>query len=244
MLAESAGVGCRSPVVDLPVGKRGQFGEDVAQVGVGVDASATAVFDEGVEDGSALARVDVAHEEPVLLSNGGGADGVFHQVVVDFHASVLNEDAKTGPLTQGVVDGFAQGTLWQVALFDFQSHERPVDAFVDGATLCGPDGLSQSRAGALFSQVPLDHVKVADLPQEPADEARGLFLGFDKLAARMGVAGCEPDSALALRALRKAAVACIPVALDDATEVRREDFLDALVSKGSVLVIDTNRQLE
>ncbi len=57
LLAESAGVGCRGPVLDLPVGERGQFGEDLAQVSIGVDALASAVFDDGVEDGSALARI-------------------------------------------------------------------------------------------------------------------------------------------------------------------------------------------
>ena len=67
MLAESAGVGCRCPVFDLPVGERRQFGEDVAKVGVGVDALASAVFDDGVEDGAPFTRSGVAHEEPVFL---------------------------------------------------------------------------------------------------------------------------------------------------------------------------------
>ena len=232
------GVGCRGPVGDVLVGERGQLGEDLAQVGVGVDALASAVFDDRVEDGSALARIDVAHEEPVLLSNGSGTDGVFDEVVVDLHAPVLQEHAKAAPLTQGVVDGFAQGTLRQVALFDFQSHERPVDAFVDGTALTRTDGLPQPGSGALFSQPFFNRVKMADLPQEPADEARGLFLGFDKFAARMGVAGCEPDSALALPARSEAAVACIPVALDNATEVRRDDFLHAVGRAACVPVED------
>ncbi len=189
---------------------------------------ATAVFDDGVEDGSALARIGVAHEEPVLFANGGGSDGVLHQVVVDFDASVLKEDAKAGPLPQGVVDGFAQAALRQVAFFDFQSHQRAMDAFMDGATLRSADGGSQPGTGALLPQPPFDGVKMSDLPQEPADDTRGLFLGFDKFAARVGVASGETDLPFALLVLGEAAIARIAVALDDATELDRDDFLHAL----------------
>jgi hypothetical protein len=54
-------------VLDLVVGQRGQFAQDLPQVGVGIESAPTAVFDDGVEDGSALARVCIADEEPVLL---------------------------------------------------------------------------------------------------------------------------------------------------------------------------------
>lgn len=45
----------------LPVGHPGQTGQDVAQVGVGIDPPAAAAFHHGVEDSAALAglrRVD------------------------------------------------------------------------------------------------------------------------------------------------------------------------------------------
>jgi hypothetical protein len=42
---------------------------------------AAAAFDDGVEDGGPLAGLAVAYEEPVLLPNCGGADGVFHRVM-------------------------------------------------------------------------------------------------------------------------------------------------------------------
>ena len=42
-------------MLDLPVGHRGEPGEHVAQVGVGIDAAAAATFDNGVEDGAAPA---------------------------------------------------------------------------------------------------------------------------------------------------------------------------------------------
>jgi len=56
-------------MLHLPVGCRWQPGEDVPQVGEGVDAAATAVFDDGVEDGAAFSGSGVAHEEPVFLAD-------------------------------------------------------------------------------------------------------------------------------------------------------------------------------
>ena len=60
-------------VLDLPVGRRGQPGEHVAQVGERVEAAAAAAFDDGVEDGAAFAGLGFADEEPVFLADGGGA---------------------------------------------------------------------------------------------------------------------------------------------------------------------------
>ena len=53
----SFGPGLRSEVFNLPVGGMGQTGEDIAQIGVGIEAAAAATFHDGVEDGTALAGV-------------------------------------------------------------------------------------------------------------------------------------------------------------------------------------------
>jgi hypothetical protein len=54
-----------------------QTGEHVAQVDVGIDAAAAATLDDGVDDRTALAGVRIADEQPVLLADRGGPDGVF-----------------------------------------------------------------------------------------------------------------------------------------------------------------------
>ena len=54
-------------MLDLPVGHRGKPCEDVAQVGVGVDAAAAATLDNGVEYRAALAGIGIAQEQPVLF---------------------------------------------------------------------------------------------------------------------------------------------------------------------------------
>ena len=67
----------------MVIGGLGQTSEHVTQVGEGVEATAAATLDDGVEDGAALAGVVGPEEEPVLFAEGGGADGVFDQIVVD-----------------------------------------------------------------------------------------------------------------------------------------------------------------
>ena len=77
--------GCE--VCDLPVGGGGQSGEDVAEVCVRIESATTAAFDDGVQDGAAFPGLRFADEQPVFLSQRGGADGVFDQVVVDLRGS-------------------------------------------------------------------------------------------------------------------------------------------------------------
>ena len=81
-------------MLDLPVSHRGEPGEHVAQVGVGIDAAATATLDNGVKDGAAVAGIGIAEKQPVLFPKSGGPNGVFHEVVVDLDAPILEINAK------------------------------------------------------------------------------------------------------------------------------------------------------
>jgi hypothetical protein len=56
-----------SQAVDLPVGGVRQPGEDVAQIGLGIDAATAAAFDDGIKDGAALADLGFADKQPVLF---------------------------------------------------------------------------------------------------------------------------------------------------------------------------------
>lgn len=98
----------------------GQAGEDVVQVGVGIDAPAAAAFDDGVDDGSALACSGFANEEPVLFSHRGWADGVFDEVVVDLHSAITEEYLQGVPLAERIINGAAKEALGKVlaALFE------------------------------------------------------------------------------------------------------------------------------
>ena len=66
-----------------------------------------------------------------------------------------------------------------------------MQAFMDDPALARSDGFSQPGSGSLFPQPFFYHVKQSDLPQQPADDARRLFLGFIKFPARMRIASSE-----------------------------------------------------
>ena len=96
------------------LGGEGEAGEQVGEVGLGVDAGAVAVADQGVARGGAVAAFGVADEQPVFLADGGGPDGVFGKVVVDLDAAVLQEHEQFFPLAKGVVEGLAGEALGKV----------------------------------------------------------------------------------------------------------------------------------
>ena len=57
----------RNNLRDLAVGHVWQAREHFPQVGVGIKAATPAAFDDGVEDGAALASLGITDEEPVFL---------------------------------------------------------------------------------------------------------------------------------------------------------------------------------
>ena len=63
---------------DLPVGHVRQTSEHIPQVSVRIDPAATAAFDDGVEDGAALAGIGFSEKEPVLFSNSSRPDRVLY----------------------------------------------------------------------------------------------------------------------------------------------------------------------
>ena len=57
-----------SDLFDLPVGHGGQAAQNVAEVGVGLHAIATATLNDRVDDRAAFSRLGIPEEEPVLFS--------------------------------------------------------------------------------------------------------------------------------------------------------------------------------
>ena len=91
------GPGFGREVFYLPVGGRRQPSEDVTQIGIGIESTTAAAFDDGVEDGAAFSGLGFADEQPILFPKGGGADRVFDQVLVDFDAPIFEVNAKERP---------------------------------------------------------------------------------------------------------------------------------------------------
>jgi hypothetical protein len=61
-------------------------------------AAAAATFDDGVKNGAALAGRGIAEEQPILLSDSGRPNGVFHEIVVDLDATLFKIDSKQPPV--------------------------------------------------------------------------------------------------------------------------------------------------
>ena len=57
-------------VWDLPVGREGQPGQDVAQIGIRIESTTAARFNDGIEDGAAFPGLGFADEQPVFLFMG------------------------------------------------------------------------------------------------------------------------------------------------------------------------------
>jgi len=110
------------------IGHAGQTCQHLAQVSVGIKASAAAAFDDGVEDGSTVSGSGFADEEPVLFAQGRGANGVLDQIIVDLHPAVGQIHFQRLPLAQGIVQGDAHETLWQMSWAALEPKESPFQA--------------------------------------------------------------------------------------------------------------------
>ena len=72
-------------------------------------------------------------KEPVLLSEGRGAEGIFHGIVVDLDAPIAEIDAQRGPLAERVCDGLAHGALGEVAVALVPAPQGGAESFEDGS---------------------------------------------------------------------------------------------------------------
>ena len=148
----------------LMIGHLRQSGEDVAKIGTWINASAAAGFDDGVDDRSALAGSRFSDEEPVFLSNGGGANGVFNEIVVDLQLAAFQEQAQRGPLTQGIIDSLTEETLGQVATAGAKADQSAFESLHDWTAVTGSNCGAQLRSGLLFPQCRFDLIELLDLP--------------------------------------------------------------------------------
>jgi len=111
---------CPQDCRDLMILHVGQAREHIAQTGEGIKAAPPAAFDQGINDGAALAGIGFPDEEPVFLADGSRPNGIFHQVVVDLHPTIAQINFQRAPLAQRIVNGAAQWTLGQLPATGFE----------------------------------------------------------------------------------------------------------------------------
>ena len=105
----------------LPVGGGGQPDEGVTQVSIWIETATAAALDYGVQDGSTLPGFSLSDKQPILLTESRGTDGVLHQVLVNFDASIIEVNTEQRPQVERVVDSQNHAAAGQVPSLYFQA---------------------------------------------------------------------------------------------------------------------------
>ena len=88
-----------------------EFLEDPLEVGKGIGSVATDLLDEGVDDRTAPAGVFAADEHPILVTEFGGTNGVFCQVVIKFDLPVHEASFQVRQLFGGIGERLSERTF-------------------------------------------------------------------------------------------------------------------------------------
>lgn len=90
-------------MVGRPVAR--DFGDDVGDVGVRVDAVGLAGLDDGVEGSGPFATWARAGEQPVAPSHGYTAQRTFRDIVVDLEGTIIEKARQRRPALGAIGDG-------------------------------------------------------------------------------------------------------------------------------------------
>lgn len=196
---------CRGADGRLPVGRK-QDGkvvlvghgweafEDVGEVGLGVVTVAAGAFDEGVDDGAALAGGLAAHEEPVLFADGGGPDAVLDPVVVDLKTAVLDVDVEPFPDGEGVVDGTTKFALGQDLRVLAQGDELGFEDLQEGHGVFAADAFPLCGIGLCFPKPGFDLIELLDGGEGAGSEGLADLEGFVEFSPGVRPAGDKNDT--------------------------------------------------
>ena len=194
---------------------RRQPGENVFKVFLGVDAQASAVLDNGIEDRGLLACGFGTYEHPVACTKLCRANGVLYFVIVDEDPAVGQIDFEALPLVERIADGFAEQAFGQDRPAQGEKIQQFLETAMDRTTLGDAGGFAQGRTGLDLPELCFNVIEVTNLAQDPADEPRRLLAGFEELPPDMGVAPHEFDPGLVLG---PRGVSTVAIALDDTHE--------------------------
>src|SRR5260221_3642075 len=124
----------REQLVEPPGRVGGDAREQVAQVGLRIDAGELGGLDQAVEGGRPQATLVRAGEQPVLAADGHGADGPLGGVVVDLRPAVVAVPGQLDPAVEGIADGGRE-----LALARESRHRGLEPALEIGEQRAGPD---------------------------------------------------------------------------------------------------------
>jgi hypothetical protein len=157
--------GPRHEFIDAAVGPAlDDFGEDVGDIGLGVDAEHFAGLDDRGRDGPMGGAAVISSKQAVLSGQAQGAQSALDGIAVDLHAPVIKEAGQADPVVESVVDGLIEiRTLQELG---FGLDQPLVEAFHERRGALPSRVLTGGRRAA--SDLVLDCV-------EGADASDGLF---------------------------------------------------------------------
>src|ERR1700739_2556864 len=189
-----------------------EFGEDVGEVGLRVDAIKFTGLNERSDASPVLRALIVTGEECIFAIENDRANASFDNICVELDPATIENRREPAPVVQGVADVLGDGRLGRDAgelLFEPGSerqHEGFAAFLAHRATLIGaaaPDRL-------------LDGVESSDALERLAGDGRGPALGdVEETASQMGPAKSQGDRLVA-RAVGDILVSRISIALHDA----------------------------
>ena len=210
-----------------------EFFKDPFKIGMGIEAVAADLFDEGVDDGTSPAGFFAAYKHPIIHADLGRTNGVFGEVVVELDLPVEETGFEVLPLVAGVAERFPKVALGKDLAFFVKVGEEFFKMVV-GSTGFDPTGfLSLKWSGSLSSEFGFDPVNPADEQEDPGDDSRVVFGGFTEFSPDVGEAA-DGDDVEMFVSIYKGAVGSQAVALEVATEGGFAIFADEDVVEAGV----------
>lgn len=183
-----------------------------------------------------MASIGTANEEPVLLADGGGADGVFDEVVVDLDSAIVEVCLEVRHLGEGVVNSRSHARFRQEPVGALPDQQDVLDALDDRSALVAASHGAQFGTGAPLSKPGFGPVEGGDLTQDPSGLLWGVLAGF--VEAAPGVCPASNERKFAGVGSRKGGVGRVAVALDGATEVHGDHVFEAFGSTARFPSVD------
>ena len=196
----------------------------MAQVSIRIETAASAAFDDGVEDGAAFSGLGFADEQPISFSEGSRPDRIFHIIVIDLDASVIEVNTQQRPQVEDVIESQAHAAAGQVAPLYFKTGQGAMEPLINRPGLMSADGGPKLWATAAVPKLSFDLIKVNDLAEQPCRSAWVLCPRFVNLPARVSPAGGKLD---VLLAAGEAGVGRVPIALHRALKIDRQHVVQA-----------------
>jgi hypothetical protein len=210
-----------------------EFFEDPFEAGMGIEAMAADLFDEGVDDGTSPAGFFTPNELPIVHANLGGANGVFGEVVVELDLPVEEAGFEMFPLIKGVAERFPKVALGKDLAFFMKVGEEFGEMVVSSTGFEPTDFLSLKWSGSLGSEFCFDSVNPADQQEDPGDDSRVILGGITELSPDVGEAA-DGDDVEMFVSINKGAVGSQAVALEVAVEGGFAIFADEDVVEAGV----------